>query len=135
MTVVEEMLLRLSALPSPRPPMVLIVEDDKYDAEISTLQLEQRGCAVAVAGDGESALNFVKCKTPDLVFLDLKLPGMDGGEVWKHLVELFPKLPVIILTGTTNREIPEGEYVCHASKPLDKKQLDRIFGTHGIPSK
>lgn len=81
-------------LPAPR---VLVVEDDATVAEVVTRYLEREGFIVEWAGDGADALRRARAAPPDLVVLDIMLPGIDGLEVCRRLREKAP-IPVVMLT-------------------------------------
>jgi two-component system phosphate regulon response regulator PhoB len=79
---------------------VLVVEDDEDILELVRYNLAKEGYQVTCAGSGEEALDRVRSKRPDLVVLDLMLPGIDGLEVCK-LLKKDPKtehVPVVMLT-------------------------------------
>ncbi len=76
---------------------VLVVEDDPSVAEVVGRYLDREGFSVAVASDGWGALKAAGAVVPDLVVLDLSLPGLDGLEVLRRLRALAP-VPVIVLT-------------------------------------
>ncbi len=77
---------------------VLIVEDNENLAYGLRNNLEIEGYAVSVAGDGPSGLEAARDRAPDLVILDLMLPGMDGYRVLKGLRDQGLDMPVLILT-------------------------------------
>jgi DNA-binding response OmpR family regulator len=79
-------------------PRILIVEDNPDLAYGLRTGLEIEGYDVQVADDGESGLDRAKSWGPDLVMLDLMLPGMDGYRVLKTLREAGSNVPVLILT-------------------------------------
>ena len=76
---------------------VLVVDDDATVAEVVSRYLDREGFSVESVGDGALALARAAEDPPDLVVLDLMLPGLDGLEVCKRLRELAP-IPVIMLT-------------------------------------
>ena len=76
---------------------VLVVDDDPTIAEVVCRYLEREGYAVETVGDGITALERATADPPDLVVLDLMLPGIDGLEVCRRLRSLAP-VPVIMLT-------------------------------------
>ena len=80
-----------------RPPRVLVVEDDVAIAQVLQRSLRMEGYDVRVAGDGVAGLDQAHAFLPDLVILDLGLPGMDGIEVAKALRET-DDVPILILT-------------------------------------
>lgn len=77
---------------------VLIVEDNENLAYGLRNNLEIEGYRVSVAGDGPTGLEAARDRTPDLVILDLMLPGMDGYRVLKGLRDQGFDMPVLILT-------------------------------------
>ena len=80
---------------------VNIVLIDDEEAFVTTLQerLEMRGFPARVALDGQSGLNLIAADTPDVVVLDLRMPGMSGVEVLRRIRGQWPGLPVIMLSG------------------------------------
>jgi DNA-binding response OmpR family regulator len=77
---------------------VLVVDDDPTVSDVVRRYLERADFDVTLAGDGPGALDAVDSRRPDLVVLDLMLPGMDGLEVCRRLREQDPDLPVVMLT-------------------------------------
>ena len=76
---------------------VLVVDDDLTVRDVARRYLERDGHTVTVAGDGETALRLAAGAEPDLVVLDLMLPGIDGLEVCRRLRE-HSAVPVVMLT-------------------------------------
>ena len=81
-----------------RPPRVLVVEDDDAIAQVLQRSLRMEGYEVRVAKDGELALEQAHGFLPDLVVLDLGLPGLDGIEVAKRLRHDDGDVPILVLT-------------------------------------
>ena len=81
-----------------RPPRVLVVEDDDAIAQVLMRSLRMEGYEVRVAEDGTVALDQAHGFLPDLVVLDLGLPGMDGLEVAKELRRQSDDVPILVLT-------------------------------------
>lgn len=79
---------------------VLLVEDDPLQAEATKIILQNAGYDVSLANDGITAIKFVKSTKPDIILLDVILPGLDGYEVcrWLKLEESTKGIPVIMLT-------------------------------------
>jgi two-component system alkaline phosphatase synthesis response regulator PhoP len=77
---------------------VLVIEDERNLALGLRANLEYEGYSVVVAESGEAALNVVRASPPDLVILDLMLPGMDGYQVLGTLREMGMSVPVLILS-------------------------------------
>jgi two-component system phosphate regulon response regulator PhoB len=80
------------------PGRVLVVDDDARVRTVVAWQLEAEGYAVGEAADGQSALEAILADPPDLVILDLSLPGLNGLEVLRRVRERAG-LPVIVLSG------------------------------------
>ena len=79
------------------PRTILIVEDDKNIADLLRLYMEKEGMTCHVAGDGLVGLEMFQQVQPDLVLLDIMLPGLDGWSVCRKLRETS-KTPIIMLT-------------------------------------
>ncbi len=108
------------------PTRVLVVEDDRTVAEVVTRYLEREGFAVESVGDGHEALAQADAHLPDLVVLDIMLPGLDGLEVCRRLRSRAP-IPVVMLTARGSEEdrvlgldLGAGAYV---SKPFSPREL------------
>jgi len=106
---------------------VLVVDDEREIRELCRVNLEFEGFEVLEAANGEEALRVVQSKHPDLVFLDLMMPGMDGWDVLHAMKEddATAHIPVILLTAKTGeadqmRGWQEGilEYVSKPFNPL-----------------
>lgn len=81
-------------------PKILVVDDETYIVELVKFNLEKEGYHVLVAYDGVSALQLVKAEPPNLILLDIMLPGMDGLEVCRNLKQDAETnaIPIIMLT-------------------------------------
>lgn len=77
---------------------ILIVEDDKNQRLLLEEELREEGYAIFTAANGREALGIVERTMPDVVILDLAMPGMDGLELMGKLLGLNNRLPVIIHT-------------------------------------
>ena len=86
---------------------VLLIEDDGALAEMYRLKLERDGYTVHVAGDGEEALRLVAALPPDLIFLDIRLPRMDGLTFLERLreAEETRNIPVVIVSNYSEEEL------------------------------
>jgi DNA-binding NtrC family response regulator len=86
---------------------ILIIDDDEHLRKSFVRLLTEEGYTVKSAPSGEAGLKMVHAKVPDLVILDVRLPGMNGLQTFKAIHEIEPKLPVIIMTayGTTETAI------------------------------
>ncbi|MGB5287823.1 MAG: response regulator [Ignavibacteriaceae bacterium] len=83
---------------------VLIVDDEEELALTIAERLEIRGIRTQTASDGDQALNLIKTQLPDVVVLDLMMPGIGGLEILKQINLLEHKIPVILLTGYGSKE-------------------------------
>ncbi|MFQ5810358.1 MAG: response regulator [Armatimonadota bacterium] len=80
-------------------PWVLVVDDDHGILDIFASNLRSGGIEVAVAENGEQALQACRAHDFSMVFLDLKMPEMDGVEVMKRIKERQPEARIVIMTG------------------------------------
>jgi DNA-binding response OmpR family regulator len=76
---------------------ILVVDDEPKYIYIMQLNLEARGYEVLVAGDGETAVELAASQEPDLIVLDIRMPGMDGYEACQRIRQ-FSTVPIIMLT-------------------------------------
>jgi len=111
----------------PHVSHILIVEDDKDIADLIARSLHKAGYATDIAASGTAVVPKVKTAAPDLILLDLMLPGMDGIEVCRRLRVLSATLPIIMLTARDDEvdkvlglEIGADDYV---TKPFSLAEL------------
>ncbi len=81
------------------PIDILMVDDEKDFVEMLSMRLTDEGHRVQPAYNGEEALKALDEMEPDVVLLDIKMPGMDGIEVLKNIKSKHPIVEVILLTG------------------------------------
>ncbi|MGE0087630.1 MAG: response regulator [Desulfococcaceae bacterium] len=81
------------------PSKVLLVDDEREFVQTLSERLMMRDMGSAVAYDGQSALDIVRDDDPEVMILDLKMPGIDGIEVLRRVKETRPDIEIIILTG------------------------------------
>ena len=81
------------------PSKVLLVDDEREFVQTLSERLLMRDMGSAVAYDGESALSMINEDEPEVMILDLKMPGIDGIEVLRRVKQTRPEIEVIILTG------------------------------------
>ncbi len=77
---------------------ILIVDDEKHICELYRSELEEDGYSVKIAGDGKEALSIVDSESPDLIVLDIQMPGMDGIETLEKILGRDKGIPVILNT-------------------------------------
>jgi excisionase family DNA binding protein len=85
-------------------PLVLVVDDDARVREFIRVNLEMEGYAVAEATDGEEALRAIEGQAPDLVLLDVVMPGVDGWQMLQRMQEQHGSIPVIMFSGKVDEE-------------------------------
>jgi DNA-binding response OmpR family regulator len=107
--------------------LVLVVDDDPTVSDVVRRYLEQAGCEVLLAADGAAGLAAIAARRPDLVVLDLMMPGLDGIEVCRVLRRQLPDLPVVMLTALGEEadrvlglEVGADDYV---TKPFSPREL------------
>lgn len=105
---------------------ILIVDDDNNIAELISLYLTKECFETAIAGDGESALLMADSFAPNLILLDLMLPGMDGYHVCRE-IRAKSSIPIIMLSAkgeifdkVLGLELGADDYM---EKPFDSKEL------------
>ncbi|CAG1012489.1 two-component system, OmpR family, sensor histidine kinase VicK [Burkholderiaceae bacterium] len=112
---------------------VLVVDDNVDAADSIVLILQAAGCDVKCAYDGPSALLQAKAYQPDVVVLDIGLPGMSGYEVARQLREQaeFAKTPLVAVTGygqaDDRRRSREAGFDYHMTKPVDPERLKHFI--------
>ncbi|MGE3174010.1 MAG: response regulator transcription factor [Planctomycetota bacterium] len=112
---------------SAAPARVLVIEDDIDTASGVRVRLGFEGYEVYHVGDGQNAVSLVQKLAPDVVLLDLGLPGIDGFEVLQRLRVLRPALPVIVVSAWEEQRyearcIDRGA-VMFLQKPIAGEQL------------
>ena len=105
---------------------ILLVDDDPNIRQLVNLYLEKEGFEVAMADRGDTALKQFRAAPPNLMLLDLMLPGMDGWQVCRE-VRKFSSVPIIMLTAKDETfdkvlglELGADDYIV---KPFDMKEL------------
>ena len=107
-------------------PTVLVVDDEPKIAQLARDYLEHAGFSVLLAGDGNSAVQAASTRQPDLVVLDLGLPGIDGLEVLRR-IRAAGSTPIVVLTARDTEvdkllglELGADDYV---TKPFSPREL------------
>jgi len=112
---------------SPGSRNVMVIDDEAAIREIVRRILEGEGFSVTTASGGRQALELMQQHLPDLVLLDLRMPGMDGATVLKEIRRQWGKLPVVILTGypETNlmKQVLKYSPVTLLTKPFQPEQI------------
>jgi len=108
---------------------ILIVDDEEITRVLFKETLEDLGHGVIAAETGSEGLELVKQRDFDLAFLDLKMPGMDGTELFRQIKRIKPKLPVTIITG-----YPDSEMMAQALAHGPFGVMNKPFGESEIIS-
>ena len=106
----------------------LLIVDDQYGIRILLNEVFQKeGYQTFQAANGIQAIDIVKKHSPDLVLLDMKIPGMDGIEILKRLKEITPDIRVIIMTAYGEldmiQEAKDLGAITHFAKPFDIDEI------------
>ena len=113
---------------SAEPGKVLVVDDEVTLRMLLRKALTKAGCQVAVANDGNSALQLLAVDVFDLVVLDINMPGLTGHELAKRIEEEYPDTPVVFMTAQADAENVKKAYAGGAKdflvKPFD--DIDRV---------
>ncbi len=108
-------------------PLVLVIDDDAGLRELVRVTFELGGYAVGEAGSREQALSAIAEQAPDLVLLDLVMPGVDGWQLLRELQERHGSIPVIVFSGkvdqTAAAEAAEHGADGFVGKPFDPDDL------------
>lgn len=108
---------------------ILVVDDEEHIRELIKFNLEKSGYKVISCGDGTEALNFTRTEKPDLVLLDVMLPGIDGYDVCKEIRKdnNISNIPIIMITAKSEEldkilglELGADDYI---TKPFSIREL------------
>ena len=118
---------------------ILIVDDNSVNLKLATDVLEMEGYAVEKAVDAEQAQEMLKSATPDLILMDIALPGMDGLTLTRKLKadERLKHVPVVAITafamkGDEQKALDAG---CNGyiTKPIDTRKLPQQVAAYLLP--
>jgi len=114
--------------------LVQVVEDDPDVGEILEMILDAEGYGVLRARNGREALEQLREATPDLILLDLMMPGMNGWEFRAAQLrdEALARIPVVVMTGAGNdaAKVEELKADAYVRKPVELDELLRVVGDH-----
>jgi len=115
---------------SERTARILIIDDDKQICAILSDLVKKEGFEALTAYEGEKALKNIGSEAPDLVLVDLMLPGIDGMEVLRQIKGLDPELPVVFITAHADprgavKAIKGGAHD-YLAKPFDNHEVIRV---------
>jgi len=108
-------------------PLVLVVDDDARLREFMRVNLEMEGYTVREASSAEEALGSIEDQAPELVLLDVVMPGIDGWEMLQRMQERYGSIPVIMFSGQVDAnsagDAEQRGARGFVGKPFDPQQL------------
>ncbi len=110
---------------------VLFVDDEEMVLEVGSLMLQKLGYSVLTASEGQEAIEIFKNNKVAIVILDMRMPGMNGYEIYHQLKKIEPKVKTLLASGYTGDHSEKGlisiGFDGFIQKPFDLKQLsDKI---------
>ena len=107
--------------------LILVVDDQFADRETVKTTLENKGYRVTTANDGAEAIEMVKSRHYNIIFLNVSLPDMSGVETFEQVKQIEPEATVIMMTGCTEDDLVKsavgaGAYTC-LHKPFDMEKV------------
>ena len=110
-------------------PTILLVEDNELNRDMLSRRLERKGYTVAIAVDGQQAVDMAAATPYDLILMDMSLPVMDGWEATRQIRATGSKVPIIALTAHAmegdERKAREAGCDDYDTKPVE---LPRLLG-------
>jgi DNA-binding response OmpR family regulator len=107
---------------------VLVIDDEQGIRALLDTLLRRKGYDVIVAESGQKGLECFRRERPDVLVLDLKMPGMDGLTVLRQVRSLDPIIPVIILTGAGTAETEQRVRALGATEYVEKEFSLHLLG-------
>lgn len=112
---------------------IFVVDDEPQIQSLFSEALARHGYEVSGVLDGESAISHLESHKPEVIFLDLKLPGMNGVETLEGIRQLHPKVPVVIITAHPRDSLVDcaiklGVFACLV-KPFSMTDVTAILET------
>jgi two-component system response regulator (stage 0 sporulation protein F) len=121
---------QIAVMKVPPPARILVIDDNLAVIDILATCLGEEGHTISSALTSDEGLKLVILSRPDLVLLDVALPGMNGIEVLKRIRAISPAIGVIMVTGNTDpqlaREAIELGALAYVDKPFDLTHLRRV---------
>jgi len=121
---------------------ILIVDDEPQVAEVLAKSLSRQGHQARVAHSGQEALDMLKASSPDALFLDVSMPGMNGLVVMAEVKRMKPSLAIFMITGHATPEevehvkrmgavdvIPKPAALTHYHQAIDRLQTKKTSRT------
>ncbi|MCL6273693.1 ATP-binding protein [Muricauda sp. 2012CJ35-5] len=128
---IEEKETSLADFKIPPNKKILVVEDNAMNQEMIRALFSELGSEIMLAKDGESGINIAKTYHPEIIFMDVHMPTMDGFETVKRIRKMNNKIPIIGLSAdafTEHREIALNSGFCdYLTKPIQITELVRVL--------
>lgn len=111
------------------PDTILVVDDNAINLKLFTEILEHAGYRVLQAADADQAQGVIRCTPPDLILMDIALPGMDGLTLTRKLKsdESTRRIPIVALTASAMKGDDQKAFAAgcegYISKPIDTRKL------------
>jgi CheY-like chemotaxis protein len=122
-------------------PLVLVVDDDALARQLITRALDPQAYELRYAGDGIEALNQLRRMRPDVILMDVRMPGLDGVSLTQRLKAepQLARIPIILMTGDSSRQTLASSIDVGAAafllKPYTREsltaKLEKVLGLHG----
>jgi CheY-like chemotaxis protein len=116
-------------------PKILLVEDNEMNRDMLSRRLLKAGFEMVIAVDGEQAIDLARSEAPDLILMDISLPGLDGWEATRRLKTMPETRPIPIIALTAHAMAGDREKSLAAgcndydTKPIDfRRLLEKIQG-------
>lgn len=108
-------------------PAILLVEDNEMNRDMLSRRLERKGYTIAMAVDGQQAVDMAATTNPDLILMDMSLPVLDGWEATRRIRATGNTVPIIALTAHAmdgdERQAREAGCDDYDTKPVDLPRL------------
>jgi DNA-binding response OmpR family regulator len=109
---------------------ILIVDDDETHLLLTKLELRDEHCEVITASNGQEGIELFDSENPDVVIVDVKMPGMDGITLLKKMKKRRPEIPAAIFTGYDKRALTLPDEVdAFVVKSSSYKELNEFVRT------
>ncbi|MGJ8692077.1 MAG: ABC transporter substrate-binding protein [Thalassotalea sp.] len=111
--------------------VILLAEDNRVNQTIFSAMAKPTNASVVIANDGLEAVEYVKNNIPDIIFMDIQMPNLDGVDAGKIILASSPNIPIVALTANVMeddiKKYQEVGFYAHLSKPLDLKKLYQVL--------
>jgi len=106
------------------PPSLIIVDDHPAFRSVATALLSERFTVIGQAGSGEEAVALAARLPPDVIVMDVRLPGIDGLEATRRITSRYPSVVVVLVSSQQRESLPPALTTCGAAGFVAKENLD-----------